>query len=182
MLILYIIIATLATGVVYLLAGGFLESQFTRPLTVAIMLLVTGLIVFASDYARDGSIPASSMGIIRSTIIGLIQGIAIMPGISRSGSTIGSSVMLGIKRKDAAAFSFLLSIPAILAGNLKEFAALKSLQGKMLFTYILGFLFAFAVGYLVIAFLIRLIENSRLKYFSYYCWFIGGLSIILIVT
>jgi len=182
MVILYLMIATLVTGIVYLLAGNFLEAQFTKPLTVAVMLLVTGLIVFASDFVRDGSIPASSMGIIRSTIVGLVQGLAIMPGISRSGSTIGSSVILGIKRKDAATFSFLLSIPAILAGNLKEFAALKALKGNMLFTYMVGFACSFVVGYLVIAFLIRLIEHSRLKYFAYYCWFVGILSIILILT
>lgn len=181
-LILYLIIATLATGVVYLLAGDFLEAQFGKPLIVAFMLLVTGLIIFISDFVIDGSIPASSMGIIRSTIIGLVQGLAILPGISRSGSTIGTSVILGIKRKDAATFSFLLSIPAILAGNAKEFAALKNLKGEMLFTYLAGFICAFLVGYLVIAFLIRLIEHSRLKYFSYYCWFVGILSIVLILV
>ena len=182
MLILYLAIATLATGVVYLVAGDFLEAQFSQPLTVAVMLLATGAIIFASDFVKDGSIPASSMGIIRSTVIGLVQGLAIMPGISRSGSTIGSSVILGIKRKDAATFSFLLSIPAILAGNAKEFSALKALQGKMLFTYLIGFICAFVVGYLAIAFLIRLIEHSRLKYFSYYCWFVGILSIVLILV
>ncbi len=182
MLILYLNIATLATGVIYLIAGTWLESQFEKPLMVSFMLLITGAIVFASDFVRDGSIPASSMGIIRGTIIGLVQGLAIMPGISRSGSTIGSSVILGIKRKDAATFSFLLSIPAILAGNAKEFASFKALEANMLFTYVMGFMCAFVVGYLVIAFLIRLIENSRLKYFSYYCWFIGALSIILILT
>lgn len=182
MFIVYVILATLGTGGVYFLLGDAFEAMYSQPLLVAVMLSVTGLIIFLSDMVKNDPIPASSMGIVRSVIIGIAQGFAIIPGISRSGTTIGVSLFAGIKRKDAAAFSFLLSIPAILAANLKEFSSLKALQPTMLFTYFLGFLASFIVGYLVISILIRLIQNSKLKYFSYYCWLISLVSVILILS
>lgn len=181
MFIVYVILATLGTAGVYYLLGDVFKAMYARPLVVAIMLSVTGLIVFLSDLIKSDPIPASSMGVIRSVLIGLAQGFAIIPGISRSGITIGVSLFAGIKRKDAAAFSFILSIPAILAANVNEFGALTALQPKMLFTYVVGFLAAFIVGYFVISMLIRLIQSSKLKYFSFYCWLVSLISIMLII-
>jgi undecaprenyl-diphosphatase len=78
-----------------------------------------------------------------------------------------------VKRKDAAHFSFLLSIPAILAANLKEFNVLMNLDTGVIPQYIAGFIASFISGYLVIAILIRLIQGGNLKYFAYYVWFVG---------
>ncbi|HNQ44326.1 MAG TPA: undecaprenyl-diphosphate phosphatase, partial [Candidatus Cloacimonadota bacterium] len=181
-LIMYILAATLGTGIVYWIFGDIFKTLYGKPLIVAFMLLITGAIVFASDYMKGGSIPAVSMGLIRSVIIGLVHGIAIIPGISRSGSTIGASLFAGLKRKDAASFSFLLSIPAILAANLKEFKALASLQVSALFIFLAGFIAAFVVAYLVISLLINMIQRGNLKYFAFYCWGVGLLSIILLVS
>lgn len=179
-LILYLALATISTAVIYALFGDYIKSVYDMPMLVAILLLVTGAIVFTSDYFVEHGIPASNMGFMRSIIIGLVQGLAILPGISRSGSTIAASLATGIKRKDAAQFSFLLSIPAILGANLSEVQAFMSLEKSMLFSYLAGFFSSFLVGYLVIAFLIRLIESNRLKYFAFYCWFVGLLSIVLL--
>lgn len=180
-LIMYLILATLGTGIVYLAFGNLFESFYSKPLIVAFMLLVTGAIVFASDYVKGGSLPAVSMGALRAIIIGLVQGLAIIPGISRSGSTIGASLFVGLRRKDAASFSFLLSIPAILAANLKEFRVLAALDTAMLLKYLAGFVMAFGVAYLVISVLINMIQRGTLKYFAFYCWGLGLLSIILLV-
>ncbi len=180
-LIMYLIISTCATGVIYVLFGDAIESLYSRPLIVAIMLLITGAIVFVSDYIKSSDIPSSQMGLVRSAIIGIMQGVAIIPGISRSGSTIAVSLFTGIKRREAAEFSFLLSIPAILGANLVNLDKFKELSMSQLGIYIGGFIAAFLAGYVVIAFLIQLISNAKLKYFSFYCWGVGLISIVLIL-
>jgi undecaprenyl-diphosphatase len=181
MVIAYLLISTLVTGVVYYFLGKRIETVFGKPLIVAILLSVTGIIVLLSDFVKRAEIPMSGMGIVRSIIIGLGQGAAMLPGISRSGTTIATSLFCGIKRADAARFSFLLSIPAILAANLSEFRSFSSLDVTQLIAYIAGALAAFAAGYLVISILLRLIQTSKLKYFAFYCWFISALSITLIL-
>lgn len=180
MMIVYLTIATMGTAIIYVLFGDLFEAMFANPLLVAIMLLVTGGLIFVSDYVPDRGIPAFSMGFLRSIIIGIAQGFAIIPGISRSGTTIACSVFSGVKRKDAAQFSFLLSIPAILGANLSMIKDFTALDNALLFSYIAGFVAAFVSGYLVIAVLIRLIQQSKLKYFAFYCWLVGILSIIFI--
>lgn len=180
-LVFYLIVATFATGVIYLTLGHYFEALFQKPLVVAFMLLITGGLVFASDYMKEGTIRITAMGWLRAAFIGLMQGIAIIPGISRSGSTISASLFAGIKREDAASFSFLLSIIAILAANLKEFKSLQSLNTQLFFIYLTGMLCAFISGYLVISLMIKLIQKSKLKYFAYYCWAAGLLSIFLLV-
>ncbi|HOY85231.1 MAG: undecaprenyl-diphosphate phosphatase [Candidatus Cloacimonetes bacterium] len=179
--ILYLFCATLATGLIYLLFGDLFESLYAKPLVVAFMLLVTGIIVFVSDHLRSGDIPASNMGVPRAVFIGLIQGIAIIPGISRSGSTIAGSLLAGLKRRDAAEFSFLLSIPAILAANFVNFGLFKQLGWPEFGIYLGGFVAAFAVAYLVIGGLLELISRARLRYFAYYCWALGLISIALLL-
>ncbi len=181
MLILYLACATVATIVVYVLFGDVFKAAFTKPIIVSAMLFVTGTIIFVSDYIRDRGIPAFSAGFLRSLMVGLGQGLAIMPGISRSGTTIAVSLFAGIKRKDAAEFSFLLSIPAILGANLSEISYLVNLDKQMMISYLAGFVAAFISGYLVIAILIRLIQACKLKYFAYYCWTISVVSILALV-
>lgn len=179
--ILYLVIATLATGLVYSLFGNFFEAMYAQPLLVAIMLIVTGLIIFISDSIRSAGIHAAQMGTLRSIIIGIAQGMAIIPGISRSGTTISTSIFTGISRRDAAEFSFLLSIPAILGANLINTGKFMELGTPQIGVYLGGFLAAFIAGYLVISLLIRLIVKAQLKYFSFYCWSVAVLSIILIL-
>jgi undecaprenyl-diphosphatase len=181
MVIVYLLIATFITGTIYLLLGKRIEAVFVKPLIVAILFSVTGIIIFASDYVKRAEIPVSGMGAIRSIIIGLGQGIAMLPGISRSGTTIATSLFCGIKRSDAARFSFLLSIPAILAANLKEFKTLFSLDSNLLFSYSIGALAAFISGFLVISILLRIIESSKLMYFAFYCWIISAFSITMML-
>ena len=181
MVIFYLAISTIITGVIYMLFGDKIEAMFSKPLIVAIFLSITGLIVFFSDMMKTNEIPLSNIGIGRSIIVGLGQGIAMLPGISRSGTTIATSLYCGIKRADAARFSFLLSIPAILAANASEFRNIVHLQPSMLLSYLLGALAAFISGYLVIDILIRIIRSSNLKFFAYYCWTISIVSIAFLV-
>ncbi len=180
-IILYLFLATLATGAIYLLFGGFFEGLYAKPLIVSLMLIVTGVIVFISDRLQSGSIPASDMGMPRSLFIGLLQGIAIIPGISRSGSTITGSLLVGVKRREAAEFSFLLSIPAILAANVTNLGAFKQLSLSEFSIYLGGFVASFIVSLLVIGFMMELIARARLRYFSWYCWAAGIISFLVII-
>jgi len=179
-MVLYLILSTLATAVIYFLFGDTFKTVYDNAGLVAGLLLATGGMIFVSDYLVDRGIPASNMGFWRAILIGLGQGIAILPGISRSGTTITASLATGMKRKDAAQFSFLMSIPAILAANLSEWRAFLELDIKSLHSYLAGFGFAFVTGYIVIAFLIRLIQSNRLKYFAIYCWLVGSISLMVI--
>jgi len=179
-LIVYLLIASVMTAGFYVLFDKTLQGVYSHPMLVAVLLLFTGAFVMVSDCLKDSGIPASNMGFMRAAIIGLIQGIAILPGISRSGATITASLATGIKRREAASFSFLLSIPAILGANLSQLKAFARLDISHLNSYLAGFVFSFAVGYLVIAFLINLIEQGKLKYFAVYCWIIGVVSIVLL--
>ena len=180
--ILYLGLSTATTLVFYLVFQDWLDKLFDKPnpLIIALMLSITGLIVFISDKVKNCRIPAFSMGFIRSVIIGLGQGIAIIPGISRSGTTIAVSLFCGIKRKDAARYSFLLSTPAILGANLKELSSFKELQSSELAIYLAGFVSAAVVGYAVISLLISFIQNSKLKYFSYYCWALALVTVLIV--
>jgi len=179
-LIVYLAIASVMTALFYMLFDSTLQGVYSQPMLVAVLLLFTGAFVMVSDYLKDSGIPASNMGFLRAVIIGLAQGIAILPGISRSGATITASLATGIKRREAASFSFLLSIPAILGANLSQIKSFAKLDITHLHSYLAGFFFSFAVGYLVIAFLINLIEQGKLKYFAVYCWIVGALSIIML--
>lgn len=180
MIIVYLLISTLFTGLIYILLGDRIETAFTSPILVSLALAVTGLIIFVSDFFKKTEIPISGIGVMRSILIGLGQGFAMFPGISRSGTTIATSLFVGVKRTDAARFSFLLSIPAILAANVSEFTSLATLENSQLISYLFGALSAFLSGYLVISLLIRLIQKNKLKYFAFYCWFIAVISFTLI--
>ncbi len=180
--LLYLSIATLITGILGFLLKDKFEEMFTHPLLASLMLVVTGFILIFSDMISKTNIPIYKIGVKRSIFIGLAQTFAIIPGISRSGTTIAVSIYNGIKREDAAKFSFLLSIPAILGANISEFSSLKELSSTFVPQYIIGAVAAFVSGYLVIAFLISVVKKQKLKYFSIYCWIVALISGILILS
>ncbi len=181
-IVFYLIISTVVTGVIGFLFKDFFEEMFSKPVIVAGLLSVTGLIIFLSDTIRFDHIHTADMGFWRAIVIGLSQSMAILPGISRSGSTIATSLFIGVKRSEAARFSFLLSIPAILGAAVLNLDAFLQLDQSMLMSYSIGGLGAFVSGYLVISMLLNLIRKRKLKYFAYYCWLISLVSVILVLS
>ncbi len=175
-IVLYLLIATIVTGSLGIIFKDTFESLFESPLFASIMLFLTGTIIFISDKAKSGRIKLSEMGIIRSLLIGFGQFLSILPGISRSGTTIAISIFAGIKRESAARFSFLLSIPAILGAIVLSISDMTKLSSQEWIAYILGASAAFISGYLVISILIDFVKKQKLKYFSYYCWGLSGIS------
>jgi undecaprenyl-diphosphatase len=150
-------------------------------LLVSVMLLITGLILFFSDKAKN---PEGKMTYGKALMVGVVQAIAIMPGISRSGSTIGSSVLLGIDRDKAARFSFLMVLPLIIGAMVLEFKDYfelsPSMQKEALIldsTVLFGFLAALVSGYFACKWMIAIVKRSQLTYFAIYCWIVAVIGL-----
>ncbi|MCF7859019.1 MAG: undecaprenyl-diphosphate phosphatase [Candidatus Cloacimonetes bacterium] len=177
--LLYLLIATLVTALLGLAFEDLLTKAFSALYIPSLMLLLTGTILFISDRVESSGLLQYQIGIKKSVIIGLSQAVAILPGISRSGTTISVGLFCGLSREDAARFSFLLSIPAILGANIHKFNAIMELEKAMWLSYFLGASCAFLSGYAVIAVLISFVKKQKLKYFAYYCWVISLITLIL---
>jgi len=150
-----------------------------RILLVGSMLIVTGLLLFIADKAKNTT---QSVSFGQSLIIGIAQAIAILPGISRSGATISTSVILGIDREKAARFSFLMVVPLIFGKMAKDIlSGDMASESAALIPLIAGFVAAFITGLIACKWMISLVKKSQLKYFSYYCFTIGILAIIFTV-
>jgi undecaprenyl-diphosphatase len=171
-----IILSMIPAAVVGLFFEDEIESLFGgQIILVGSMLLLTGLLLFLADKAVKTD---KKVSIFNAVLIGIAQAIAILPGISRSGATISTSVLLGVDREKAARFSFLMVVPLILGKMTKDILSgdlnSDSLNLPPLF---FGFIAAFITGLLACKWMIRLVKKSQLKYFAYYCLVIGILSI-----
>ena len=170
----YVILATIPVGI----AGVFLESHvdalFAGALYVpGFFLFVTGTILYLSQRMASGQIDMSHMGWFQSLFMGLGQACAIMPGLSRSGTTIAAGLVVGLDKEFAAKFSFILSIPAIFGAFILQLKDIGLSLGTDGAAVISGFIAAFISGYLAIKWLLDLIQNRSLDIFSYYCWIVG---------
>ena len=142
---------------------------------VGIMLSITSLFLFLSDRNFNNK---SNITFKNSILIGIIQAIAILPGISRSGSTISCSVLLGVKRINAAEFSFLMVLPLIFGSILKSLFEIENYTSNVKITpLITGFISAFITGIFACRWMIILVRKSKLKYFGFYCLVLGFFSI-----
>lgn len=176
-LFLLIILATIPTGLMGIFLKDWFESFFSQARSVGVMLILTGLLLWMTRLAKKEGRPLEKMRWIDSILIGIAQGVAIIPGISRSGSTISTGLFCGLDRELCARFSFLLSIPAILGATILEIKKMDS--GGGLWTTLIGSAIAFGVGILALTLLIKVIKMGKIFNFSYYCWGMGILMIIL---
>ncbi len=168
------------------MVGVFLKDQIDdfyngNVMLVSAMLLVTGVILYYSDRAKN---PEGPVTVKNAIMLGVVQAIAIMPGISRSGSTIASAVMMGVDREKAARFSFLMVLPLILGAMAKEFKDFFDMSeaeqaGALILdsTVIAGFVAALVAGYFACKWMIEIVKSSKLSYFAYYCWAIGVIGL-----
>ncbi|MFT6210968.1 MAG: undecaprenyl-diphosphatase [Bacteroidia bacterium] len=167
-----IIVSMLPATVIGILFNDQIEALFNRQiLLVGAMLVLTGLLLFLADRAKRSE---KTVGFGHAFIIGISQAIAILPGISRSGATISTSVLLGIDREKAARFSFLMVVPLILgkiAKDLMDGNISSELTNVM--PLAVGFTAAFISGLVACTWMISLVKKSQLRYFSYYCFVVG---------
>ena len=155
----------------------FIASLFDGKIAlVGIMLMITALRLYWADRVNENN---KELSYGNAFSIGLIQAIAILPGISRSGATIALGVLLKIDRDKAARFSFLMVIPLILGSIVKSILDGNLTQESAeLFPLLIGFLGAFFTGVFACRWMIALVKKSKLKYFSFYCIMVGGLAIL----
>lgn len=155
---------------------GFFDGQIVL---VGFMLIITGLLLFLADRAKKTE---KEVSIYNAIIIGVAQAIAILPGISRSGATIGTSVLLGIDREKAARFSFLMVVPLIFGKMAKDIMSPEfqtaidntdAANAVSVGAMSIGFFAAFATGMLACTWMIKLVKRSKLSYFSFYCFLVG---------
>jgi len=168
-----LVVATLPTACIGYFFSDLFESLFSSIKTVAVSLIMTGFFLFFTKLAKEKKKDI----ILHPFLIGILQGIAIVPGFSRSGLTIGGALFLGWKRKEAAKFSFLLSIPIILGATLYQLqkAEIHSYPWALLLT---GVLTAAAFGYLALKLLLNLVNKGKFFSFSFYCFFVGAITVI----
>lgn len=184
-IVFYILILTIPTGIIGLFIKKYFYFVYDGVIFSGIFLFITGIWLILSEkkYLKNTSEKKdiSNIGIIKSLFIGSIQGISVLPGISRSGATLGSMLILNFKKKQAVNFIFIASIPAILGATLVELKEVLLSKETIYFefSYLVGFILAFIFGLLALKFLIQVVKNQKLKYFAYYCFFIGIISIIV---
>lgn len=176
-----IIVATIPAGVIGFFLKDAVEQAFSRPLFIAIALLINALILLAAERLGKRLSLLSQLKFKDAWIIGLAQAAAIFPGISRSGSTIAGGMGRGLQRQEAARFSFLMSIPVMLVAG--GYAALELFQlpgvSGYLLSFLPGFLAAAIVGYLSIRWLITFLVKKPLYVFSIYCALLG-LAVLIV--
>ena len=171
-----IVIGSVPTAIIGLVLKHFEHILFTSSLLVGAMLILTGALLWISRryYRIDTGEPLT---ISRAVIIGIVQGLAVIPGISRSGSTIAAGLFLGLDRKTAARFSFLLSIPAILGVQILSIKEMVETHGHIDPATICGTIVSFVVGLAALKLLIRLVDTGKFHLFAPYCWLAGILAL-----
>ena len=179
-MVVQILISAIPAGIVGILFEDDITSAFTDPKLVATMLIVTGLILFLTRLFRTKQTRPYTLVI--AFFVGCAQALAILPGISRSGSTISMAMYWKVSPQEAARFSFLMSVPVILGATLLKvldlLAAGGTSEGGMVL--LAGTVTAFASGLVAIRVLLRIIEFGRIRFFAFYCLLAGSAGILFL--
>lgn len=173
-----IIFGTIPTVILGLLFHEMADRIFSSVQLVGIMLLITGTFLWLTRWTNVHGRPLNRMKVSDSLVVGLAQGLAILPGISRSGATISAALFLGIDRELAGRFSFLLCIPAIAGAlilSLKSPAAYSTIPAAGI---VAGTVAAGLTGFFALKILLKLVRKGRLYYFSPYCWLLGAIVLV----
>ena len=174
-----ILIAIVPAGLVGFLLSDEIEFLFSGNMTlVGIMLIITGTLLFLTKILKTKNFKISS---VHALIIGLSQAFAVIPGITRSGATICTSLFLGNNKSEAAKFSFLIVIPVIFGAILKDVLSGDIFDNEIKISIlIIGFISSFLTGVLACKLMLKIVANNNLIYFSFYCFVLGIISIFII--
>ena len=172
-------ISFLCTGVVAMITKGWATSAFDNPAFVGVLFFITALILVSTRFIRSQSSNADLLGfgIKVAILIGVLQGLAIFPGISRSGITIVAALWAGQNNQVSAEYSFFLAIPTIIAASIYSFWNVGDIPLDVSFQLVIAAAIALSVGLVSMHWLIRWLQQGRLWWFSVYCAFIGIISI-----
>ncbi|MBU1157081.1 MAG: undecaprenyl-diphosphatase UppP [Proteobacteria bacterium] len=168
-----VVVGSIPTAIIGFAFKDLFESMFSSLLTVGLALLITGWLLLATALVRRPGRPLEKVGAGRALIIGLVQGLAITPGISRSGSTISIALLLGVNRRVAAHYSFVLSIPAILGALVLQVHELGAPSTAQVAPMIMGFITAAISGYWALRTLLKIVQAGAFHWFAPYCFAVG---------
>lgn len=175
-----VIVSTIPTGIMGILLNDVIEKASTALIIPGICLLITGTLLLIADNTPDGKKNEDTVSYKNAAVVGVCQGIATLPGISRSGTTIVACLVSKMDRKFAVKYSFIMSIPVILGAALLEVKDIGSsgISGGEVFNYVIGMLVATVVGYICIKTMLKVVRNKKFKGFSIYCYVVGLIAII----
>jgi len=171
----YIVIATIPGGAIGFLLDHFAEDILSKPLIIGIALIVMGIVLYVVDKNSKSETKYEEMTFKQTFIIGLSQALAFIPGVSRSGITMTTGRIMGVKRESAAKYSFMLSAPIVLGATLYKF---KDFVFDI--PFLIGVITSFLVGIVVIKFLLEYLKKGSFKIFAIYRVLIGIIVIVLV--
>lgn len=175
-----IILGSIPTGIIGVFFNDFFEGLYSSVTIVGLALVITGILLWIAEKIPTRNKKVKDMKVSDALLIGLFQGFAITPGISRSGSTIVGGLFRGFDKKLATEFSFLLALPATFGAALLGIKDVLSDPSFIVidFPLIIGIIISSITGIISIKFLIKVLEKGKLHYFSYYLWFVGAIVIV----
>ena len=175
-----IIVSCIPTAIIGFVFGDLFEGIYSKPALIAVMLIITGFLLIAAETWGGGNRTAENLNYRNSIFIGIVQGLAIIPGISRSGSTLFASLLCKLDRDFAVKFVFLISIPTILGSLILELpdGIREGLNGEPVGPVIVGVIVAFLSGLFAVKVMLKVVSNKKLKYFSYYLFVVAAAVII----
>jgi undecaprenyl-diphosphatase len=172
-IIFYIIIGSIPIAIIGLLFKDRIELTFAKPIFPALFLIVTAVLLFATKLVKS---PRSQLKLRSAILIGIAQAIGLLPGISRSGATIATALLLGINHAEAFEFSFLLSIPAVIGANI---LTMKEFTNIPLPIAIISIIITALTGLLALFILKNLVRQGKLYYFGFYCILLSVFALII---
>ena len=177
--VMLVIISTIPTAIIGYVAQDLVEAASELLIIPGVCLVITAILLFISDRIKDGTKTPKHVTYTNAFGIGICQGIATLPGLSRSGTTIAACVISGFDRNFAVKYSFIMSIPAILGATVLELKDIGSVQvtAPEVGYYVVGTVIAAIVGYICMKTLLVIVRKKKFTYFSIYCLLIGALSI-----
>ena len=177
--VMLVIVSTIPTGIIGFMGKDVVEMASEILIVPGICLIVTGVLLIIADRIKDGDKLPKSVTYTNAFGVGIAQGIATLPGLSRSGTTITACLLSGYQRNFAVKYSFIMSIPAILGALVLELTDLKGLQvtAPDVACYVVGMLVAAVVGYICIKTMLVIVRKKKFTGFAIYCFIVGALSI-----
>ena len=172
----YIVLATIPGGIIGFILDKYCEEILTKPIIIAIALIVMGIILYLVDKNKKSEVDYENLTLKQTFIIGISQALAFIPGVSRSGVTMTTARSMGIKREAAAKYSFMLSAPIVLAATV-----LKIAEFEFTIPFLIGVFTSFIIGLFVIKFLMRYLQKGNFKAFAIYRFIFGVIIILRII-
>jgi len=175
-----ILVSTIPTAIIGYTAKSLVEAAGKTLVVPGVCLLITGVLLLVSEISEEGHKIPKDVSYSSGFFIGIAQGLATLPGLSRSGATIAACLLGGFDRRFAVKYSFIMSIPAILGAAVLELKDVgkEAVSGSLVFNCVIGAAVAAVAGYICIKLMLKIVKNKKLKGFAFYCFAIGTVAII----